>query len=99
MHAVSCFVYKCLFSLVAEEGLDRTLPELSGLRRDEIFVAVNGRRKRAETISGLFKETTLAHLGFKVTPHQMRHSCRMSHAEAPSGAKPGCPSSGTHSKL
>jgi integrase len=52
---------------------DKILPKLSGRRRDEIFVAVNGRRKRAETISDLFNETTLAHLGFKVTPHQMRH--------------------------
>jgi integrase len=52
---------------------DKILPKLSGRRRDEIFVAVNGRRKRATTISDLFKETALADLGFKVTPHQMRH--------------------------
>jgi integrase len=52
---------------------DKILSKLSGRRRNEIFVAVDGRRKRAETISDLFKETTLAHLGFTVTPHQMRH--------------------------
>jgi integrase len=52
---------------------DKILPKLSGGRRNEIFVAANGRRKRAETISDLFKETTLEHLGFAVTPHQMRH--------------------------
>jgi site-specific recombinase XerC len=52
---------------------DKVVPKLTGSRNAAIFVAANGRRKQARTISDLFTEAALQHLGFAVTPHQMRH--------------------------
>jgi site-specific recombinase XerC len=47
--------------------------KLTGKRHDAIFVDIGGRQKLPTTIADLFTATTRQHLGFPVTPHQMRH--------------------------
>jgi integrase len=52
---------------------DKIVPKFTGSRYDAIFIDVRGRQKRATTIADLFTATTREHLGFPITPHQMRH--------------------------
>jgi site-specific recombinase XerC len=52
---------------------DKIVPKLIGNRYDAIFIDIRGRQKRATTIADLFTATTREHLGFPITPHQMRH--------------------------
>jgi site-specific recombinase XerC len=47
--------------------------KLTGKRHDAIFIDIGGRQKLPTTIADLFTATTRQHLGFPVTPHQMRH--------------------------
>jgi site-specific recombinase XerC len=52
---------------------DKIMPKLTGSPHDAIFIDIRGRQKLATTIADLFTATTRQHLGFPVTPHQMRH--------------------------
>jgi integrase len=52
---------------------DKIVPKFTGKRYDAIFIDARGRQKRATTIADLFTTTTREHLGFPITPHQMRH--------------------------
>jgi integrase len=49
------------------------VPQLAGRRHEDLFISVDGRRKLAATLSFEFKRATIEHLGFPITPHQMRH--------------------------
>jgi integrase len=52
---------------------DKLAPKLTGGHHEHLFISVEGRRKLPATLSFEFKRATLAHLGFAITPHQMRH--------------------------
>ena len=52
---------------------DKIVPKFTGNRYDAIFIDIKGRQKLPTTIADLFTATTRQHLGFPITPHQMRH--------------------------
>jgi integrase len=52
---------------------EKLVPRLTGRRHENIFISVDGRRKLAATLSFEFKRAMVEHLGFAITPHQMRH--------------------------
>jgi integrase len=65
---------------------DKIVPGLTGSRHDAIFIDVRGRQKLPTTIADLFTATTQQHLGFPVTPHQMRHIAAKFMLDAEPGA-------------
>lgn len=52
---------------------EKLVPKLTGRRQDDLFISVDGRRKLPATLSLEFKRAMVEHLGFVITPHQMRH--------------------------
>jgi integrase len=52
---------------------EKLVPKLTGRRHEDLFISIEGRRKLPATLSFEFKRAMVEHLGFVITPHQMRH--------------------------
>jgi integrase len=52
---------------------EKLVPKFTGTRHDDLFISIDGRRKLPATLSFEFKRAMVEHLGFVITPHQMRH--------------------------
>jgi integrase len=52
---------------------EKLVPKFTGTRHDDLFISIDGHRKLPATLSVEFKGAMVEHLGFVITPHQMRH--------------------------
>jgi integrase len=52
---------------------EKLVPKLTGGHHKDLFISIDGRRKLPATLSVEFKTAMIEHLGFAITPHQMRH--------------------------
>ena len=60
-------------ALLLKEYRDELCPLLTGAIRDRVFVTVDGKAKKPESLRGLIKSYTKRYLGVTLNPHVFRH--------------------------